>query len=209
MIELVTFDTSGWRECKEERRTESIVWDNTAGEALSLDVAPVPWKRFQPMERERWLDDARRMAEPGGIVSVDPHVVGGKPAIQIIYKRQYGSGYMYTGIIRVEVKENYYQITVVTGEKGTPGIREAVLTPTLLQDGTIQIRKHPFYIRPFRKTSGFLEGWFQDPYDPGYPGNVLCSVTDSEVYDEQFPDHPLSRLRSTLKTVRDSLRFGR
>ena len=87
---------------------------------MSLAVVPVPWKRFQPMERERWLDDARRMAKPGGIVSVDPHVVGGGRAIQIIYKRQFGSGYMYTGIIRVEVREYYYQITMVTGKRGRP-----------------------------------------------------------------------------------------
>jgi hypothetical protein len=38
------------------------------------------------MEREYWLQDARQMARPGGIVSVDPCVVASRPAIEIIYK---------------------------------------------------------------------------------------------------------------------------
>jgi hypothetical protein len=58
------------------------------------------------------------------------------------------------------------------------------------------------------RSSGYLEGWFTDPYDPKYKGMVLRSVTDNEKYDEEFPDHPLSRLRSTLKTVRNSLQFS-
>ena len=70
MIERITFDTSGWHEHVENREPERIVWGN-AGDVLSLDVVPSPWKTFRPMEREKWLDDARTMAKPGGIVSVD------------------------------------------------------------------------------------------------------------------------------------------
>jgi hypothetical protein len=56
------------------------------------------------------------------------------------------------------------------------------------------------------RTEPSLQGWFMDPYDPKYKGEVIRSITDNEEYDEEFPNHPLSRLRSTLKTVRESLR---
>lgn len=206
MIERITFDTSGWHEHVENREPERIVWGN-AGDILSLDVVPSPWKTFRPMEREKWLDDARTMAKPGGIVSVDPCILDLLPAIQIIYKRTHGMGYMYTGILIVEFKGFWCQITAVSEERGTTGIREALLTAKLIESGQIKIRKHPFYVRIFKHESGYVEGWFQDPYDSNYRGIVLRSIADSEAYDAQFPDHPLSRLRSTLKIVRESLRF--
>ena len=160
------------------------------------------------MEREYWLKDAREMAKPGGIVSVDSCRAADHPAIQIIYKREEGLGYRYTGIVRVDLGEYWCQATVVCGERGTTGIREAVLSTRLLEEGAIKIRKHPFFIRPFKRSSGHLEGWFTDPYDPKYKGKVLRSITDDEKYDEELPDHPLSRLRSTLKTVRESLHIS-
>ena len=73
----------------------------------------------------------------------------------------------------------------------------------------MKLRKHPFYLRLFKRSSGYIEGLFADPYDPRYRGIILRSVADNEEYDDEFPDHPLSRLRSTLKTVRDSLQFSR
>ena len=205
MLERVTFDTSGWHE--HERSEKWIVWGN-GGDILSLAVVPVSRTTFKPMEREYWLDDARKMATPGGIVSVDSCTAACHPAIQIIYKRQKGLGYRYTGILLVEFGEYLCQVTVVCDERGPTGVREAMLQPGLLDDGTIKIQEYPFYVKVFKRESGYLEGWFTDPYDPKYKGKVLRSVTDNEKYDEEFPDHPLSRLRSTLKTVRESLHFS-
>lgn len=204
MIERITFNTSGWHE--HERAKDWLVWGN-AGDILSLAIVPFPWKTFKPMEREYWLQDARQMAIPGGIVSVDPRVAASRPAIEIIYKRTEGTGYRYTGILVVEFSGSWCQITGVFGERGDTGVREAILTASLLEGGQIKIRKHPFYRRVFTRSTGYVEGWFTDPYDPTYRGVVLRSLADDEEYDEQFPDHPLARLRFTLKTVCDSLQF--
>ncbi len=205
MIERISFNTSGWHE--HERSEQWVVWGN-AGDILSLAVLPPVWKTFKPMEREYWLDDARQMARPGGIVSVDSCRAAAHPAIEIIYKREEGLGYRYTGIVVVDFRTYWCQVTVVCGEGGTTGIREAVLTARLLDEGAIKIRKHPFYVRPFKRSSGYIEGWFTDPYDPKYKGKVLCSVSDNAKYDEEFPVHPLSRLRSTLKMVHESLQVS-
>lgn len=206
MVERVTFNTAGWHEHEQDRAKDWMVWGN-AGDILSLAVVPSPRETFKPMEREYWLQGAREMAKPGGIVSVDPRVVASRPAIEIIYKRIEATGYRYTGMLVVEFNGHWCQVTGVFGEKGMTGVREAVLTPGLLEGGQIKIRKYPFYRRIFTRACGYLEGWFVDPYDPKYGGVVLRSVADREEYDEQFPDHPLTRLRSTLKTVRETLRF--
>jgi hypothetical protein len=208
MIESITFDLSGWHEHEREQAIEKerIVWYN-AYDILSLDVLPASSKTFKPLEQD-WIDDARQMAKPGGIVSVDSYTVGSRPAIQIIYKKIHGTGYLYTGILVMEYRGYWCQVTAVCGEHGTTGIREAGLTKRLLAQGKIKIREHPFYLRPFKRTSGYLEGWFQDPHNPRYKGTILRSITDNEEYDAEFSYHPLSRLRSTLKTVRDSLRFA-
>ena len=115
---------------------------------------------------------------------------------------------MFTGILIVEFRQHRCQFTAVSGEQGTTGIREALVTDTLLGTGQIRVRKYPFYLRPFKRSSGYVEGWFRDPYDVKYRGITLRSVSDDEEYDAQFPDHPLSRLRCTLASVRDSLRFA-
>jgi hypothetical protein len=206
MIERVTFDTSGWHEHEQDRKKDWMVWGN-AGDILTLAAEPSPWKLFKPMEREYWIQDARQMAMPGGIVSVDPRLAASRPAIEIIYKRTEGMGYRYTGMLIVEFRGYWCQMTGVFGEKGATGYREAFLTPQLLSRGKIHLRKHPYYRRLFTRSSGYLKGWFVDPYDPKYRGTVLRSVADSEEYDELFPNHPLTRLRYTLKTVRESLQF--
>jgi hypothetical protein len=196
MIERITFNTSGWHEHEQERAKDRVVWGN-AGNILSLAAEPSPWKT-KPMERECWLQDARQMARPGGIVSVDPRVAASRPAIEIIYKRTEGMGYRYTGMLIVEFSGYWCQVTGVFGERGATGLREAQLTARLLESGQIKVRKHSFYRRVFTRSSGYVEGWFVDPYDAKYRGVVLRSLADTEEYDENFPDHPLTRLRSTL-----------
>jgi len=206
MIERVTFNISGWHEHEKERKKDWVVWGN-AGDVLSLTAQSSPWKTFKPMEREYWIEDARQMARPGGIVSIEPRKAADRPAIEIIYKRTEGAGYRYTGMLIVEFSGYWFQVTGVFGERGVTGVREAVLTQKLLSSGKIKIRKHPFYRRIFGHSMGYIEGWFVDPYDAKYPGTMLRSVTDSDEYDQQFPDHPLARLRSTLRTVRETFQF--
>lgn len=84
MLERIIFDTSGWH--LHERSNELVVWGKT-GDILSVAVIPPAWHTFKRMEREYWLDYARNMAKPGGIVSLDSCTAADRPAIQIIYKR--------------------------------------------------------------------------------------------------------------------------
>jgi hypothetical protein len=110
---------------------------------------------------------------------------------------------LFTLIVRAEL------MVFERGERSISGVREAALTPQFLQDGKIRIRTCPFYKRMFKPGQrGYMEGWFQDPYDPSYRGVILCSAADNEAYDSQFPHHPLSRVRSILTIVRRTIRFA-
>jgi hypothetical protein len=47
--------------------------------------------------------------------------------------------------------------TIVSGERGTTGLREAIVTTQLMNDGGLTIE-------------GYQQSWAQDPYDPTYSG---------------------------------------
>jgi len=147
---------------------------------------------------------ARKLSAPGGIVSVDPYDIQSRPAMQIICKYPHGGGYSFWGMLFIHFRGQYCLVEAACKEGSPAGTREAALKPQLVREGKVRVRKAPFYKRPFsREATEYLDGWFRDPYDSSYRGAILCSVTDNEGFDSQFP---LSRLRSILKSVRSTLR---
>src|SRR5262249_42944779 len=127
----------------------------------------------------------------GGIVSVDAIEVSGVPAFQLIYKREQWPAYIYTGMLVATVANLQYVLTAVLGEHGTTGVREAVVTAQLAEEGKLEIEN--FESPDASGATGRIKGWFRDPYDPQYRGIVLRSIADDERYDSMFPEHPLSR----------------
>jgi hypothetical protein len=56
----------------------------------------------------------------------------------------------------------------------------------------------------------YEQSWARDPYDPDYKGvdrTVLASISDAETYDDQFPMHPLSKIRRTLTELPGHVRY--
>lgn len=209
MLDKVSIDLTGWHKHEEKRSPDSAFWRNEFGDVLSLSFDQF-WERDRLFDRDSWLHDVREMAKPGGIVSLEVFTIQSKPAVQFIYKRRHGLGYMYSGSLIVQSSDcNCYTFAVVCAEGSFTGVREAVITARLLQEGNLQIRMYRWYQKLFsrERASGYLEGWFYDPYDPGYSGIVLHSASDSEQFDPEFPNHPLTRLRSHLKRIRESLFF--
>ena len=199
-------DLSGWKE--RERTATSIYHQHVDGGALSLtvmDIEPDVPRRF---ERGAWLGYARTFAAPGALVSLDAHIIQSLPAMEFIYKYREGSGFGYTGVLFIEWEERHCGI-VSSWKEGSPtGVREASLSVKLLDEGKIRIPKRTFLQRLF-KTPLQIEGFFADPYDASYRGEILRSICDNAEYDDQFPMHPLSRVRSCLRTTRETIRFAR
>jgi len=61
-----------------------------------------------------------------------------------------------------------------------------------------------------RELQEYGRSWAQDPYEPTYRGvdrRVLRFVSDSDCYDERFPDHPLSKVRRVLAALPNAVRI--
>jgi hypothetical protein len=79
--------------------------------------------------------------------------------------------------------------TVVDGERGMTGVREAVVMAELTR------ASNPQNLEDLNKL------WGEDPYDMvslGVDSRVRRFTSDGEEYDARFPDHPLSRVRRVL-----------
>jgi hypothetical protein len=184
----------GWNE---ETSTEDLrIWRDNDGSVLSLGVvADAPdgsdevafrqWCRKLAASRDAGLIEACRV--DGGI----------GPSVRLIYKRLQIPAYIYTGMLITFVQGVQLLWTVVAGELGTTGVREAVVTAGLMNAGKLNI-------------DDYKSHWAHDPYEPAYQGvnrSVLRFMSDDESYDDQFPQHPLSKIRRVLAALPDSVQF--
>lgn len=138
---------------------------------------------------------ARQLASPAGLIEVRAlsGVLGA--TVGIIYKQLQMPAYLFTGMLFVPAQEFSQVWTIVAGEHGTTGDREAIITEELFNTGQFSIQDYE-------------SSWAQDPYDPTFRGvdkSVLRFVSDNECYDERFPEHPLSKVRQVLAALPNSV----
>ena len=202
-LRLPTFDTTGWHE--RQRSETNVVWTSDEGDSLTVNISTArpPWLLS---DQENWRRFCRGMAEDreSGMVSGDAFEDGPVPLFQFIYKRADGNGYLFGAQLFVPREEEMWVIGGGARERGTTGVREAVVTARLAEEGRLEI---DHLLTPDASGAGRrIRNWFRDPYDPEYPGRILRSVADDEEYDALLPHHPRSRLRRTLSTVRRTLK---
>jgi len=203
-MRLPTFDTTGWHE--RQRSDTNVVWTSDEGDSLTVNTSAA--SGVPPFSKlEAWRALCRGIAENrgGGVVSGEPFEEGPVPMFEFIYKREDGNGYLYGGQLFIPRQETVWVIGASAREHGMTGTREALVTARLAEQG--QLEMEPFPTRDATGAGRNIPNWFRDPYDPEYPGRVLCSIADDEQYDALVPHHPLSRLRRTLRSVRHTLRF--
>jgi hypothetical protein len=138
------------------------------------------------LEVRRW---AREFAQSRGGGLIEVCTIDRET--RLIFKRLEMPAYYYIGVLVTCVKGVWPVWTTVACELGTTGVREAVVTATLMNEG--KLRPEEYELR-----------WGQDPYDPAYRGvdrSVLRFMSDDESYDQQFPQHPLSKVRRMLATL--------
>lgn len=172
-------------------------WRTAPGDMLGLWYLSVaPDLAAPPDEIDKLRAFYRRAVADAGlaIVSVDSIEIDGCTAVRGIFKgrKAEGSpfGMMYIASITVPFRDFSFVLKTICQEEGMTGVREAVVADGLLKEGKIGIG-----------PSGFT-GWFADPYDPGFRAAVLRNLSEDELYDAKFPDHPLSRARRLLGAVK-------
>ncbi len=165
------------------------MWRNSQSEALVLALFAHPhpcFERGDELELRRW---ARDFAQSRGAGLIEVRTVDRE--FRLIFKQLDMPAYYYTGILITCVKGAWLFWTTVARELGTTGVREAIVTATLMSEG--KLSPDEYELR-----------WAQDPYDPAYRGvdrSVLRFMSDDENYDQEFPQHPLSKVRRILATL--------
>jgi hypothetical protein len=190
----------GWSE--DTSRGELRVWRNPQGDVLTLALRTEAALGLPPASDEIAVRRfARGLAESRAAGLIEANAAEGAlgMTVGLIYKRLQKPAYVFTGMLLV-LKGDASQVwTAVAGEQGTTGVREAVVTTQLFNAGEMTIE-------------GYESSWAQDPYDPAYSGvdrSVLRFVSDDERYDQQFPQHPLSKLRRLMAALPGSVQESR
>jgi hypothetical protein len=193
----VKLTMEGWSE--DAPSGDMRVWRSTQGDVLSL-AAPEGSLDLPPLGDavglQQWW---RALAESRGAGLIEVRVGDRElgATVGLIYKRLEIPAYVFTGMLLIPSVEVSRVWTVVSGERGTTGVREAIVTTQLMNAGRLTIED-------------YQRSWAQDPYDANYSGvdrSVLRCVSDDERYDEQFPEHPLSKVRRVLATLPTSVQI--
>lgn len=171
-------------------------WHSPQGAVLSL--AAVARAAIPPPARVDLLRKSfRRLAEARSAGLVEANLIQSPygPSAWMVYKARRKRAFVFTGMLFLPADAEWLVCTVVDGERGTTGIREAVVTAQLMEAGALDVESYE-------------ESWASDPYDSQYRGTSevpLRYLSDDESYDEQFPEHPLSNVRRTLKALLENV----
>ena len=200
-LDSVTFDDTGF--ALQGDMDGSRVWHSTSGGGIGLFFFDRPPDITATLEA---VDDVREFyrrsatAAGLGVIEIDTLNVDGCLAVRTIFKApQKPMGMTYVGSITLPFRDFSYVLKAQCSEQGMTGTREAVVLDAMIQSGNINLDGLP---------RGTISGWNQDPYDPAINAPVMRNLSEDEQYDAQFPDHPLSRVRSILKLVQPSLRLA-
>lgn len=184
LIRSARLTLPGWNE--DPPRKGQRGWRNSDNEALVLSALSRPnpsLEKGDELEVRRW---AREFAQSRGGGLIEVRAAAGE--FRFIIKQLKMPAYYYTGMLITCVKGVWPCWTTTACELGTTGVREAVVTATLMNEG--KLLPEEYELR-----------WSQDPYEPAYRGvdrSVLRFMSDDESYDQQFPQHPLSKVRRML-----------
>jgi hypothetical protein len=177
----VTLDTTGWQ------RDRRYFVDPSTGGVMSLDILD------RALTEPYWLDDldlarrklARDYAQMGCLIEADPITVGGIRGMTQLYKvpapAPQGRGFHFGVSVYLAKTNQTVEITYGLDEARleSAGIREVLVAVKLQNYGHAHREPHP--------------------YDPELHGRLPFNRSDDEVWDEQFPGHPLTCVRAWLR----------
>jgi len=175
-----------WHLVRQEAR--SAFWRDAAGDVISLTRTSFPLPSLSdPVGLQR---SCRRFSEDQRSGLVDVAVRDGTrgPCLTYVYKRLEIPAFTFFGIVSAPAPAGSWMWMVIARERGTTGVREAVVTARLFNSGHLTLESY--------KSS-----WARDPYEPEYAGvdrSTLRYLSDAVEYDAEFPDHPLTKTRREL-----------
>ena len=185
-------NSTSWFFDKTISRPESSTWHDSDQDTITLSIAAgLVDTKIADVEAVRKY--CRQVAEGHGAGLVEAGVIlsHAGPTLQMIYKNQDGRAFTFTGMQMIALPNATLTWSIVARERGTTGIREALVTESLFAQGNLTVE-------------GYEESWACDPYEPHYQGvdrSTLRYMSDDASYDTEFPTHPLSKVRQVLREL--------
>lgn len=96
-------------------------------------------------------------------------------------------GIQYSLTMNIDMVDYIIDIKSYFDEKGITGQRESVIMEKMIRDGKITLPN--------------IDGWMRDPYDSNYKKGLLMNLSEQSMFDEMFPQHPLSETRNLIKYI--------
>jgi hypothetical protein len=180
------------------------IWFTAAGDGIGLHYFPIPPDipaALKSLEDVRWAYRKLTVGSGNAIIEVETPIVDGCEAVRTIIKvPQQPHGMSYLGSVTLPFRDFSYVIKVQCEERGITGLRDSEVLDELLGTGEVRLDTEG--------EEGRLLGWMQDPYDASIASTFARNRAEAPEYDVRFPEHPLSRLRSILNHIQDTLRVG-
>lgn len=136
---------------------------------------------------QEMLDTTRHtMGDAFGLVSVGEGITsqGMEYVFRILKVKMDPHGVQYQLTMQLLCKGNGILISGYFNESGTTGIRDVMVFDLLRRKGEIK---------------DDMESWTYDPYDATVANGFLMNRSEQEMYDEYFPEHPLTVVRNFIK----------
>ena len=132
----------------------------------------------------------------GGLIRCEISDLKGYEAIEMIVKQpNQPSGMTYNGSFIIPFKGYNFVVKMQAVEAGMTGMREALtMDEWMKENGT-----------PKTDENGKMIGFAKDPYDDNYSKGRLMNYSEKEEFDKDFPDHPLTIVRTKMKEIKESI----
>lgn len=185
-----------WRPVSEDAQENAAHWHDGNGVEMALNILGFDDALFGRLQNETAIREYYRdsfASEGLGIVQCDVSETNGYRCVKTIGKKiEEGRPALYVGSLAIPMPSMSIVFSLICQEAGVTGIRDtAIFTKWMIEGHEID---------PDDET-GRIVGWARDPYFPEYDGPCLRNLSELEEYDEQFPDHPLSKVRHRINEL--------
>jgi len=197
-LQSIVFSTDGWAFLEEDDSTRK--WRNASKDALSLQYFAKQPDIPAPLSDIATIRSAFRagVAQVGGaLVEVDVDQLEGTAVLRTIFKfPQKPHGMTYVGAWTIPRYSFSFVVKICCAEAGVTGLRDASVMDRLLAR-----RASPI------DPDVLMSEWARDPYEPNFRSRVLRNQSDDVEWDAAFPGHPLSRVRTCLRVIKETIRL--
>lgn len=192
-VDDLLLNTPDWSH--EESEDETSRWRNSDGDGLGIyhyAIAPDIGASLADLDALRSYYREMITNAGGALVELDVVQVARVQAVRLCLKvPQPQSGMTYIASLTLPFRDFSFVVKTQCAETGMTGMRDTVVFAKLGMSVNAE--------------SGVAEGWAQDPYDPTFVAPLLRNRSDDSMWDEKFPEHPLSRCRRYLDSLGDSI----